>query len=78
VLVLGGDLVADSFVFGAHESGSLVAVAGQRVQVLVVTAFLLFLLNLQGPDVLLELSLVNSVLVFSIFEFNLCLLFEFS
>ena len=78
MLELGADLVADAFVLPSHLCRPFVPVAGQRVQVVSVAHFLLFLLDLQRADICFELSLFNPVLIFILLEFNLGLLLEFS
>lgn len=48
----------------------------ERVQVFLLTAFLLFLGNLQRSKILLELAFDNPVLILGVLEGNLCFLLQ--
>lgn len=78
VLVLEVDLVADAFELVADLRLLLVLLAGQGVQILLVTDLLLLLGDVDGPEVLLQLSLVDAVLVLDVLQGDLCLLLELS
>ena len=73
MLELGRDLVANTLELRPHLGRTLVRVTGQGVEIFLVSHFLLFLLNFERTDVLLELALVNSVVIFTILELYLCL-----
>ena len=49
----------------------------ERVQVFLLTAFLLFLGNLQRSKILLEFAFDNPVLILGVLESNLCFLLVF-
>ena len=78
VLVLEVDLVADAFELVADLRLLLVLLAGQGVQILLVTDLLLLLGDVDGPEVLLQLSLVDAVLILDVLEGDLRLFLELS
>lgn len=78
MLVLEVDLVADAFELVADLRLLLVLLAGQGVQILLVTDLLLLLGDVDGPEVLLQLSLVDAVLVLDVLQGDLRLFLELS
>jgi len=78
VFVLQLDFVCYAFVFVALVCHLLVTLSVHRIQVLALSYFLLVAGNYQRSEVLLQFSLINSMLIFDILKRYLCLLFKFS
>ena len=71
-------LIPNSLKLRPHFRRSFIGVPRQRVQVLLVPHFLLFFLNFERTDVLFQLSLVHSVVIFTVFELDLGFFLELS
>ncbi len=77
-LVLLLDFVCDALEFLSLGCGQSVVVLGQCVTVLGLADLLLLLLDFQGAQVLLELTLVNTMLIFGVLQLDLSLLLNHS
>jgi hypothetical protein len=75
VLELSRDLIPDTLKLPPHLRRTLVRVTRQSVQVFLMSHFLLFLLDFQRTDVLLKLTLLNTVVVLSVLKLDLRFLF---
>mmetsp|Transcript_17426 Transcript_17426/g.16620 ORF Transcript_17426/g.16620 Transcript_17426/m.16620 type:complete len:245 (+) Transcript_17426:329-1063(+) len=78
VLVLQLDLIGYPLILLPHLGGLLVLLPGESIQILRVSHLLLLLLNLQSPNVLLELPFVHSVFIFNVLQSDLRFLLQFS
>jgi hypothetical protein len=78
VLEFQRDLICNSLKFTAHLSRTLVEIFCQSVKILHVSNLLFLLLDFECADILLELSLHNTVIVLCVLERNLGLLLELS
>jgi hypothetical protein len=72
------NFVAKTFKFLSQGSLLLVFVSLESIKVLFMPDFLLFLGYIDSPEVLLELSGVDAVLILDVFKCNLRLFFQFS
>ena len=72
-LVLLLDFVGDALILLPLVGGQGVVMLVQRVTVFRLADFLLLLLDFEGAQVLLELTLINAVLIFGVLELDLSL-----
>mmetsp|Transcript_30056 Transcript_30056/g.40705 ORF Transcript_30056/g.40705 Transcript_30056/m.40705 type:complete len:246 (-) Transcript_30056:22-759(-) len=72
------DLFRNALEFIADRSHFLVLIFSQGVQVLLLSHFLLLLLDFKRSQILLKFTLIDTMLVFSIFQSNLSILLELS
>ena len=68
VFVLHLDFIWDTLIFFANISLLCCVCLGQRVEILLMPSFLFFLWDLQWSQVLFDLSFIDPMLIFEIFE----------
>ena len=78
VFVLQLNFIGYPLVLLPHLSGLLVLLSSQRIQILLMSHFLLFFGYLHGSEILLQLSLIDSVLVFLVLKRYLRFLLQLS
>ena len=71
MLRLKMDFIADTLELGTKLSLLFHLLFGKSIQVLLVSDFLLFLRNLNRSNILLEFTLLNTVLVFNVLQGDL-------